>query len=374
MGAMSRRLLAVAAALAVPLGLGTGCRGRFKLPADARFVQEVAVGEGFFCARMKDGSARCFGKGASGQLGAAADAGAAATETSLVAGIPDRVTEIVAAGAHGCAVTAAGGVYCWGSNANGEVSPGAASTRLPPTPAGAELHARHVALGARHTCALTEGGDVVCWGANDAGQLPGEGASSLHATIALGAGGDATCAVATDRTVRCWGRVPGLGSPPGSGVQPVTRIEGLGDVTSVALSGTHACAVKAWGGIACWGKNEEGELGDGSFTDRVQPVDVSGLVAPARQVAIGRAHTCALLGDGTVRCWGADWAAQLADGSNAHRPFPALVQGLFEVEGVAAAGDATCARFGEGSARCWGGVRLPKTAGEVITVPTEVRW
>jgi alpha-tubulin suppressor-like RCC1 family protein len=134
------------------------------------------------------------------------------------------------------------------------------------------------------------------------------------------------------------------------------------------------CAVRAWGGIACWGKNEEGELGDGEFTDRAAPVDVVGLAVPAREVAVGRAHTCALLRDGTVHCWGANARGQLADGTTGHRPSPVLVNGVFEIEQVSAAGDATCARFPDGSARCWGGLALPKTAGTTLPVPTEVRW
>jgi alpha-tubulin suppressor-like RCC1 family protein len=137
---------------------------------------------------------------------------------------------------------------------------------------------------------------------------------------------------------------------------------------------THACAVRAWGGVACWGENREGELGDGTFADRAAPVDVVDLAVPARDVVVGRAHTCALLRDGTVHCWGANGRAQLADGTSGHRPSPVLVNGIFEVEEITAAGDGTCARLADGSARCWGGIRLPKTAGDVIAVPTEVRW
>ncbi len=161
---------------------------------------------------------------------------------------------------------------------------------------------------------------------------------------------------------------------PGAGVLPPTHIEGLADVVGVALSDTHACAVRAWGGVGCWGKDEEGELGDGAFTDRAAPVDVVDLPVPAREVAVGRAHTCALLADRTVHCWGANGSSQLADGTDAHRASPVLVNGLFEIEGLAAAADATCARLADGSDRCWGGLTLPKTEGARIAVPSEVRW
>ncbi|HEY2516229.1 MAG TPA: hypothetical protein VGI39_35400, partial [Polyangiaceae bacterium] len=212
-------------------------------------------------------------------------------------------------------------------------------------------------------------GEVRCWGAKDAGQIADELAlTTLHGATAIAAGGDGTCAVLADRTVRCWGKIPGRG------VIGVTPIEGLADVTGVALGESHVCAVKAWGGVACWGKNGEGELGDGSFTDRIQPIDVMGLSASARAVAVGRTHTCALLAEGTIRCWGGNTNSQLADGTHGHRASPALVQGLFEVQGLDVAGDATCARFTDGSARCWGGLQLPKTEGAHVPVPTEVRW
>jgi alpha-tubulin suppressor-like RCC1 family protein len=233
----------------------------------------------------------------------------------------------------------------------------------------AGLEAKHVAAGARHTCDITTAGEVRCWGAKDAGQIADELAlTTLHGATAIAAGGDGTCAVLADRTVRCWGKIPGRG------VIGVTPIEGLADVTGVALGESHVCAVKAWGGVACWGKNGEGELGDGSFTDRIQPIDVMGLSASARAVAVGRTHTCALLAEGTIRCWGGNTNSQLADGTHGHRASPALVQGLFEVQGLDVAGDATCARFTDGSARCWGGLQLPKTEGAHVPVPTEVRW
>ena len=103
-------------------------------------------------------------------------------------------------------------------------------------------------------------------------------------------------------------------------------------------------------------------------------MDVVDLAVPARQIAVGRTHSCALLRDGTVHCWGANEHAQLADGTTSHRAHPALVNGVFEVEEVAAGGDATCVRLSDGSERCWGGIALPKTEGAVLPVPAEVRW
>jgi alpha-tubulin suppressor-like RCC1 family protein len=279
------------------------------------------------------------------------------------------VVKVAAGGGHACAVSRQGDVSCWGANGDGQLGDGSHEARATPVRAGS-AHANDVALGARHSCALGEKGDVTCWGASDAGQLGGVPAGTVIVTdaIALAAGGDATCAISRDRSLRCWGRLPVRG------VLPVTRVEGLADVVGVAVAASHVCAVRAWGGVACWGRDEEGELGDGAFTDRSDPVDVVGLTVPALAVAVGRAHSCALLRNSTVHCWGANARGQLADGTRGHRASPVLVNGLFEIEALSAAGDATCARFADGSARCWGGLALPKTEGELISVPTEVRW
>jgi alpha-tubulin suppressor-like RCC1 family protein len=207
---------------------------------------------------------------------------------------------------------------------------------------------------------------VRCWGADQAGQVTQ--ASGAHGATAIAAAADATCAIDAERRVACWGATPGRASTT------YARIEGLADVTSIAVGPSHACAVRAWGGVACWGSGAEGQLGDDAFADQAAPVEVSGLAAPAKAVVAGRGHTCASLADETVRCWGANAASQLADGTKARRASAAQVQGVFEAVQIAAAGDASCAVLGDGSARCWGGLPLPKTDVVPVVVPTEVRW
>ncbi len=344
-----------AAWVVVAAGVVAGCKGRFSLPADARFVAQVVLGDDFGCARMKDGSIRCWGANDAGELGDGTHQ--ARGESVRVVGTGPVAQVVGAGGQQACAL--APDLACWGATATGS----AAASALPEG-------VKDLAVGAHHVCVLRGGGDVLCRGAADAGQLGGGSGKDpvVRGATFVAAGGDATCAVLRDRSLACWGRVPGLG------VVPVTRIEGLADVVDVAVSDTHACAVRAWGGIACWGRGGEGELGDGTLEDRTAPTDVTGLAVPARAVATGRGHTCALLRDGTVHCWGDNASAQMADGTTVRRPVPELVNGVFEVEAIAAAADATCARLSDGSARCWGGLTLPKTPGQRIPVPTEVRW
>ncbi len=338
-----------ALALGATVLVVSACKGRFRLPADARFVAEIGLGDGFGCARMKDGSVRCWGTNGAGELG---DGTREVRAESVRVALEGGATELAVGGKQACAV--ARDLRCWGATASA-APPGIVPKKL--------------AVGARHACALTEAGDVTCWGATDAGQRGGAetGGVVVHGATAIAAGGDATCAILRNGSLVCWGRLAARG------LIPVTKIEGLADVTAIAVSATHVCAARAWGGVACFGKDEEGAWRRRLHRPR-RAVDVVGMPVPARAVAVGRAHSCALLRDGSVHCWGANGSSQLADGTNAHRASPILVNGMFEVEDVAAAADATCARLSDGSERCWGGLQLPKTAGASLSVPTEVRW
>jgi alpha-tubulin suppressor-like RCC1 family protein len=100
-------------------------------------------------------------------------------------------------------------------------------------------------------------------------------------------------------------------------------------VDAIALSSgpSHICAARSSGGVACWGANEGGQLGDGSTGFQRLPVSVRELQG-ARDVAAGGAHTCAQRVDGKAVCWGSDDAGQLGDGTVPFEPRPTRVVGL----------------------------------------------
>ena len=99
------------------------------------------------------------------------------------------------------------------------------------------------------------------------------------------------------------------------------------EAVSVSLGGSHSCALLDDGKVMCWGKNKYGQLGDGSATDRSSPVEVSGLTN-AQSIALGGGHSCALLTDGKVMCWGFNNHGQLGDGTTSARIFPVEVSGI----------------------------------------------
>src|SRR5262249_29481356 len=122
---------------------------------------------------------------------------------------------------------------------------------------------------------------------------------------------------------------------------------------ALAVGAEHACALIADGTLRCWGRNNSGQLGDGSILDRSLPVQPS--ITNVVAVSAGRATTCALLVDGTVHCWGDDRSGQLCDVATANRlaPGPA-VAGLTGAVEVSAGNLFTCAVDSFGTPRCWG--------------------
>ncbi len=135
----------------------------------------------------------------------------------------------------------------------------------------------------------------------------------------------------------------------------------LQDVASVSAGGFHNCALKAGGGVVCWGDNVVGQLGDGTTANRTTPIDVAGLDAAVLAVAAGGSHTCALSGAGGVVCWGSNLYGQLGAESTescfvmqACSIRPLAVAGLEGVTAVATGGSHTCALTGAGGVTCWG--------------------
>lgn len=177
----------------------------------------------------------------------------------------------------------------------------------------------------------------------------------FRSTVA--AGNDFSCAVTTKSTVRCWGANDAgqLGDGTFSPHPEPVAVTGVTDAVAVtAGSGGHACALTGSGEVQCWGANDIGQLGDGTTTTSPVALRVQGLPGPALSVTAGRSHTCALVG-GDVYCWGSNDAGELGTGTTTDSSQPQRVRGLpGSAVAVSAGTGFTCALTDRGRARCWG--------------------
>lgn len=293
------------------------------------------------------------------------------TETLLptvtaTSGPAETATAIAAGYNHTCVLFTSGKVKCWGLNDKGQLGDGTLTNRSTPAEVTGLGGVTAIAAGGSHTCALS-GGGVKCWGENLSGQLgngthadsptPVDVAGLGNGVAGLAAGGGHTCALMERGAVRCWGWNGSGQLGDGTNIDRETpvAVDAAGVLFySIAAGYEHTCALTTSAGIQCWGKNNSGQLGDGTHANRSQPADVEGLRITAVSLSLGEAHSCALLINHTLQCWGDNQFGQLADSAIKNNPFPLPVAGLANgISAVSAGSGHTCALTGAG-AQCWG--------------------
>ncbi len=320
------------------------------------------------CAMTTAGGVKCWGGNYFGQLG---DGTAGYQPWPIdVSNLTSGVTAIAPGEGSTCALTAAGGVKCWGYNRYGQLGDGTTTDRWTPVNvSGLTSGVTTIAAGWSHTCALTAAGGAKCWGDNNYGQL-GDGTQSnwrltsvdvsglSSGVVAITTGWSRTCALTAAGGVKCWGynSYGQLGDGTTASRLTPVDVSGLGSgVTAIAAGYMHTCALTAAGGVKCWGYNYDGQLGDGTTTTRLTPVDVSGLTSGVTAITAGDGHTCALTATGGVKCWGYNNYGQLGDGTTATRSTPVAVSGLASgITAITAGYYHTCALTAAGGVKCWG--------------------
>jgi len=380
-------------AAAGPVDLGPG-----------RTAVAISTGSAYTCAILDNGSVRCWGFNAYGQLGTGNTERIGDDETpGSIPPVdlgPGRTAVAISTGwSHTCAILDNGSLKCWGNGESGKLGTGNTNNVLSPSSIGpVDLGSGRTAIGIaasdRFTCALLDNGTERCWGHNAYGQLgygntetigddetPGSvGPIDLGAgrrAIAITIGKYFACAELDNDTVRCWGESYygqlGYGNQTRIGDNEAPSLAGPVDlgtvhgVSETASGGNHTCALLDDGTVRCWGLNGNGQLGIGStetIGDNENPgvggvVDLGG--HSAVEIAAGEAHTCALLDDGTVRCWGKGASGQLGYGNTEdigdNEPVGSVSVvnlGGESAVAIAAGANHSCALMTNGSVRCWG--------------------
>ena len=341
-----------------------------------RTVRAVSAGALHTCVLLDDASVKCFGEGSKGRLGSGAEddlgrssatMGDALLPVDLGAG--RTAVSLATGGAHTCALLDNASVKCWGDNGDGQLglgdtaargdAPGEMGDALATVDLGwpSGVTTRSLAAGDVHTCAMSSAGSVKCWGSGANGRLgsgdevsrgdePGEMGASLavvslgtgrHA-VALTAGGQHTCALLDNASAVCWGL--GATGRLGTGAEDDIGNDAgeMGDAlvavplgsgrTAVAVSagGSHTCALLDNGALKCWGNGASGRLGSGATANLGNQPDELGdnLAAVSlgsgrsvRSVAAGDAHTCVVLDTFALKCFGVGTSGRLGSGGTA---------------------------------------------------------
>lgn len=366
--------VALAAAIASTTALSTASlagAGTPPPPPVTMYATDVAAGQDFACAVQTDGTLACWGQNGYGQMGFGHKPYTLVGKRAF--GIDDALA--VAAGwNHSCVLTTARTVTCLGHDTSGQLgAPARVPNQWTVGPTIAHLSSvRSLTAGYEHTCALLRSHRVMCWGANGFGQLGDgtyassarprfvlspRGGAPLRGVVAVAAGAFSTCAVLADHEVWCWGlnNAGQLAQPRRVGridrprhVAKVTRAKGI------AAGYNHACALLTTGLVSCWGSNLRGQAGLGRRVDETRVPHVVVNVYHATSITAGFDHTCALLVDRRVRCWGADNIGQLGNERTGLQFGAQTVVGLPPATSIAAGFFFTCANLVGHTVRCWG--------------------
>jgi alpha-tubulin suppressor-like RCC1 family protein len=343
---------------------------------EGRRATSIVVGDLASCAMLENGTVKCWGANYNGQLGLGDrenrgdDPGEMGDDLPPVRfGTGVNAVRMALGNSHACALLSDGSVKCWGSNDAGQLGLGlppgnfgdgarAMGDDLPRVSLGTGRQAAQIAAGGFMTCVVLDDASTKCWGLNSYGMLglgdtedrgddPGEMGDDLerlrlgtgrHAIQLAICGDPSSCALLDDGRVKCWGAYPalGLGDANSRGDEsgemgdnlPALELGSGSSVASVATGQDHACALFVDGSLKCWGANDFGQLGLGDVRSRGEQPGEMGENLPfvslgtgrrVKAIAIGQVHACALLDDGTVKCWGSNMYGELGLGDTEDR-------------------------------------------------------
>ena len=302
-----------------------------------RTAVSLGLGQSHSCAILDDSSLKCWGYGSSGQLGTGSTTHQYTPQPIFLGNL--RSAKYVDAGtSHTCVILDDNSTKCWGQSYYGAVGTGTSTYSNIPSPQivglGIGRTARTIALSAYNSCAVLDDFSVKCWGQNSMDFL-GIGTTSnllspellfnsaVQDTQEISTGERHTCTIDDENALQCWGSNTygelGTGSTATKVYTPQSVVFGNGrTVDDVSLGEHFTCAILDDSSLKCWGYNQYGQLGIGTSSGtNSAPQSVNlGSGRTASSVALGQSHTCAILDDGSLKCWGFGSYGQLGLGNS----------------------------------------------------------
>lgn len=330
--------------------------------------KQIAAGIEHACAITAQGTVKCWGKGGNGELGNGTMLDSAVTvDVSDLTG----VKEIVAGDSYTCAITAQDTVKCWGQNYLGQLGNGTGVSSSVPVNVLDLDGVRHIYGANYHACALLSDGTVKCWGYNTFGQL-GDSTNMKYNTLApvivvgltgvkqVAAATYNTCVITAQETVKCWGA--NYSGALGDGTTTNSRVPvdvlNLAGVKQIAIGEYHGCAITAQDAVKCWGI--QGQATGGTA------MEILGF--RGAKIAAGSSHTCGVTAQDTVKCWGANGAGQLGNGTISDSMLPVDVLNLSSIQQISLRGQGLYALRKDGRVRHVGhGQTVLKAPGADVT-------
>lgn len=295
--------------------------------AELAGIRSLSVGFSHACAVTASGGVRCWGENERGQLGDGTTNNSA--DPVEVTGLQTGIRSVDAGWGTTCAVTDEGGLLCWGANLARQGSDGKIAYDVRSTPfivANMESDIQEVSVGFLHACVLTIEGGVKCWGFNDAGQV-GNGET--------------------------------FNGMPQGGLESGTTEYVLGlesGVKTISVNFGYSCALDESEAVKCWGK-----IDSSMFRSRtpislgLTPTEVPGMFNRAQMIDAGTGVFCALTTSGGVQCIGNNEFGQIGDGTSENRLIVRYVPGLINgYQEIGTGGSTTCAVTDEQGLMCWG--------------------
>lgn len=314
-------------------------------------LDQITSGEEFTCGLTAAGKAYCWGANSFGQLGNGTNISSKIPVEVDMSAFPDTYFKQISAGSeHACGVAGNGSMYCWGRNASGQLGNGTTTNSYTPVLVDVSANSyggyddifyfKQVEAGNNFTCGLSVIGVIFCWGTNEKGQLGNDDMSVTFSAIPV--------------------------------VVPFSHIGPNREAIQITTGYDFACALSANGRAMCWGSNEYGQLGNESSDDssaraiNITFDDIEDRYAHMIKIAAGYGHVCGITSAGKGICWGKGDQGQLGDGNSNSSPDPVFVKteenysyhvstyGYGHFIEITAGSGFSCAIDSLGNTFCWG--------------------